>query len=175
MGMPKSTYDITKNKPAVYKDEEPTTKTKKAPKAAAVANQVAAGRGRPANVWGLVPSAKSLRSWREDNNLSRAALAASLHVSPTSIQNWETEHAIPGNDFQAALAQLMASPGNVGIQAPSPGKAPKATKAPKAASSVTGDLNVVGNIVTSFLARGTEPVTVEKLAEVIATVRKALT
>lgn len=62
--------------------------------------------GRTPGAWSLLTQG-SLKAFRKQAGLSRAALAKLLHVSSTSVQNWETGRAIPVPRFQEQLVSLM--------------------------------------------------------------------
>lgn len=63
-------------------------------------------RGRAPNVWRTL-SGDAVRDYRESNHISRAKLAQTLDVSPTSVQNWETGIATPTEETQRKLEVLI--------------------------------------------------------------------
>jgi ribosome-binding protein aMBF1 (putative translation factor) len=97
--------------------------------------------------------------------LSRARLAALLSVSGTSIQNWETGHAVPSRKYQERLADLMKSP-NLASVVPGP-------RHPAADDGDPAVIMATGAIVTAYV-QGTSKLGPEGLLEVIRTVRRAL-
>src|SRR5262245_15607728 len=64
--------------------------------------------GRKPGTWKLL-TPQTLRAWREKNDVSRAKLGAMLSVSSTSVQNWETGHAVATAKMQQRLADLLRS------------------------------------------------------------------
>ena len=108
--------------------------------------------GRPKGVWSVL-QAGALRPWRESNNISRGKLASMLKVSPTSIQNWESDKAIPSTKYQEAIVSLMS--GNVPVTT---NNVPKRGRPPKAASTTNANVvdmsgaSSVGSIVTSYVS-----------------------
>jgi DNA-binding transcriptional regulator YiaG len=121
--------------------------------------------GRKPGKWELVDPLE-FRRWREVQRLSRARLASLLSVSGTSIQNWETGHAVPSRKYQERLAELMKSPGMINL-----GGGGRPTS-----RSDAGDPAVImatGAIVSAYV-QGTSKLGPESLLEVIRTVRRAL-
>jgi DNA-binding transcriptional regulator YiaG len=50
----------------------------------------------------------TLKSYRKQAGVSRGALAKTLGVSSTSVQNWETGRSVPMKRYQMLLADLVA-------------------------------------------------------------------
>lgn len=123
--------------------------------------------GRKPGEWKLLKE-NDLRDWREKANLSRARLAAMLHVSSTSIQNWETGNAVPSLKFQQRLADLMSQP----LAAlPMPAR-PCSLFDPPAADG-SGVAEATAQIVTAYMA-GKENMDQEQLVALIRSVKAAL-
>lgn len=120
--------------------------------------------GRKPGKWELVDPLE-FRRWREVQRLSRARLAALLSVSGTSIQNWETGHAVPSRKYQERLADLMKSP-NLAVLVPGPRSTPRGDGDPAV-------IEATGAIVSAYV-QGVSKLGPEGLLEVIRTVRRAL-
>lgn len=137
-----------------------------------------AGRGRSGRkpgAWTLV-TPEALRGWREKHKMSRASVAKSLGVSSTSIQNWETGHAVATTKMQQRLADMMKAPA-----AAAPGRGPSGTPATNGATAhaaTNGDPTVIqatASIVVEALRAGTKKnVSAKELGLLVRTVRDAL-
>lgn len=132
--------------------EKPAKKNNKKSKAKKTAKKEetkSGSAGRPKGVWSVL-QAGALRPWRESNNISRGKLASMLKVSPTSIQNWESDKAIPSTKYQEAIVSLMS--GNV----PTMNNTPKRGRPPKNTTSANvvdmSGASSVGSIVTSYVS-----------------------
>lgn len=121
--------------------------------------------GRKPGKWELVDPLE-FRRWREVQRLSRARLASLLSVSGTSIQNWETGHAVPSRRYQERLAELMKSPNLINA-------ASGARPAPRGDGGDPAVIMATGAIVSAYV-QGTSKLGTEGLLEVIRTVRRAL-
>lgn len=135
--------------------------------------------GRKPGSWTLL-TPQALRGWREKHKMSRADVATTLGVSSTSIQNWETGHAVATTKMQQKLADLMKAPVSSGTVPPSRGKptplAPAATAA--APRSVNGDPTLIqataSIVVEAIRAGGKRNVSAKELGLMVRTVRDAL-
>lgn len=143
----------------------------------AAARKAGRGRGgRKPGTWTLVSPAE-LRGWREKHKMSRGSVAATLGVSSTSIQNWETGHAVATTKMQQKLADLMKAPAPA---APAPsrrGATPSALNG-AAPHAVNGDPNLIqataSIVVEAIRAGGKRSVSAKELGLMVRTVRDAL-
>ncbi|MCW8141523.1 MAG: helix-turn-helix transcriptional regulator [Planctomycetota bacterium] len=120
--------------------------------------------GRKPGKWELVDPLE-FRTWREQQRISRARLAALLSVSATSIQNWEVGHAVPSHHHQERLAELMKTPGVARL---AQGASPRALAEDGGAA-----IGATGAIVTAYL-RGAPNLEEDELLGLIRAVRQAL-
>jgi DNA-binding transcriptional regulator YiaG len=130
--------------------------------------------GRKPGKWTLL-TPEALRSWREGNGVSRARLASMLGVSSTSVQNWETGHAVATTKLQQRLAELTKS-------------APEAAagRRPAGRQAVPVSVSAAGNgdpsliqatsaiVIEAIRSNGKRGVSAKDLAVLIRTVRDAL-
>lgn len=143
------------------------------------ANARKAGRargGRKPGAWTLVKP-EELRGWREKHKMSRASVAKTLGVSSTSIQNWETGHAVATTKMQQRLADLMESPASGG-GAPSRGGSTAPASNGAAPHSLNGDSTLIqataSIVVEAIRAGGKKDVSAKELGTLVRTVRDAL-
>lgn len=126
--------------------------------------------GRKPGEWKLL-SKEDLIRFRSQNGFSRSRLATALGVSSTSIQNWETEHAIPTLKAQQKLVEVLKRPDLVaGVK-----KAASLFEGRPFVGEDSGSalFNATGQIVTAYLAKS-DKISAEEVAAIIRTVRAAL-
>lgn len=135
--------------------------------------------GRKPGTWTLL-TPESLRAWRGASGMSRAALASMLDVSSTSVQNWETGHAVATAKMQQRLAELMKAPADR-VAAPAPeakrtAAAAPSRKATPAPAEINGNLvqATTAIVVEAIKAGGKRAVAPKDLSLLIRTVREAL-
>lgn len=134
--------------------------------------------GRKPGAWTLL-TPEALRGWREKNKMSRANVASSLGVSSTSIQNWETGHAVATAKMQQKLADLMKAPAPA-VAATSRGKRPAQAQSANGATShaSNGDPALIqataSIVVEAIRAGGKRSVSAKELGLMVRTVRDAL-
>lgn len=133
--------------------------------------------GRKPGAWTLL-TPEALRGWREKNKMSRANVASTLGVSSTSIQNWETGHAVATAKMQQKLADLMNAPATPGA-ATSRGKrtapaTPTNGSAPHAANGDPTLIQATASIVVEAIRAGKKNVSAKELGLMVRTVRDAL-
>lgn len=134
--------------------------------------------GRKPGAWTLL-TPQALRGWREEHKMSRANVATTLGVSSTSIQNWETGHAVATTKMQQKLVDLMKAPVPA---APTPsrrGATPSASNgAALRAHAVIGDPTLIqataSIVVEAIRAGGKKSVSAKALGLMVRTVRDAL-
>ena len=134
--------------------------------------------GRRPGTWTLI-TPESLRAWREKNGVSRASVATMLGVSSTSVQNWETGHAIATTKTQQRLAELtsgapagaQAAGGRRGAAAAGAAAAPRASGGDANGALIEGTAAIV---VEAIRSSGKKGMSANDLAALIRTVRDAL-
>jgi DNA-binding transcriptional regulator YiaG len=148
-----------------------------AKKRKAAARKAGARRGgRKPGTWTLV-SPQGLREWRDNNKMSRASVAATLGVSSTSIQNWETGHAVATNKMQQRLADLVNGP-SVGATPPRTRSGPAATNGETPRAAATGDPTLIqataSIVVEALRVGGKKSISAKQIGLLVKTVRDAL-
>lgn len=132
--------------------------------------------GRKPGAWTLL-TPEALRGWREKHKMSRAEVANTLGVSPTSIQNWETGRAVATAKMQQKLAVLLKAPAPGGAAPGRRGATPSASSA-AAPHAVNGDptrIQATASIVVEAIrAGGKRSVSAAELGLLVRTVREAL-
>lgn len=128
--------------------------------------------GRQRGSWTEVQP-EQVRAFREEHAISRNMLAATLGVSATSVQNWETGLAVAMPAIQAKLASIIqAGPSAVHSADPS---GVRRGGGPSAAAALVGhQVSATGMIVNGFLTSQSRKFTQEELIELIKSVRGAL-
>lgn len=134
--------------------------------------------GRKPGAWTLL-TPEALRAWREGQKMSRATIAATLGVSSTSIQNWETGHAVATTKMQQKLADLMKAPAPAArSRRGATASASNANGAAPQAHTVSGDPALIQAtatiVVEAIRAAGKRSVSVRELGLMVRTVRDAL-
>lgn len=122
--------------------------------------------GRKPGTWELV-SPEQIRAYREAHAVSRASLAGQLGVSGTTIQNWETGHAVATKKAQERLAQVLG-----GAPRSSAPAASTPAARPSPSSGYDSAVEATGRIVAAFL--GSVKLKRGELGGVIREVREAL-
>lgn len=132
--------------------------------------------GRKPGAWTLLTPEK-LRAWRETNGVSRAALAGTLGVSSTSVQNWETGGAVATVKMQQKLAEITQGPPAQAAR-PSGRRAGPAVGASHASKDGDSTLvQAIASIVVEAIrssSSGRKGVSPSELAVLIRTVRDSL-
>lgn len=106
--------------------------------------------GRKPGAWTLI-SPDALRAWRDENKVSRAHLASMLGVSSTSVQNWETGHAVATTKTQQRLVELTKrAPGQPQTTRPAASTAANGATAHTSAESPTL-IQATASIVTEAI------------------------
>ncbi len=109
--------------------------------------------------------------------MSRATIAATLGVSSTSIQNWETGHAVATTKMQQKLADLMKAPAPAARSRRGATASASNGAAPQA-HTVNGDPALIQAtatiVVEAIRAAGKRSVSVRELGLMVRTVRDAL-
>lgn len=132
--------------------------------------------GRRPGAWTLL-TPQALRGWREKHQMSRGRVATALGVSSTSIQNWETGHAVATTKMQQKLADMMSAPSPSGA---APNRARPTAPASNGAAprSANGDPTLIqataSIVVEAIRAGGRRSVSAKELGLMVRTVRDAL-
>ncbi len=135
--------------------------------------------GRTPGQWTLLAK-DDLSGFRKTQKLSRSALANTLGVSSTSIQNWETGRSVPLTRFQQQLVDLMKGGGVPAAAARgrrgrgSNGAASNGASSGGVGSSETS-LTATAEIVKGFLATSAgAKLSAEELVNLTVSLRAAL-
>jgi DNA-binding transcriptional regulator YiaG len=132
--------------------------------------------GRTPGQWTLLEK-DDLSGFRKTQKLSRSALANTLGVSSTSIQNWETGRSVPLTRFQQQLVDLMK--GGVPVTA-ARGRRGRGSNgangaAPAGVASSETSLTATAEIVKGFLATSAgAKLSAEELVTLTVSLRAAL-
>lgn len=111
--------------------------------------------------------------------MSRANVASTLGVSSTSIQNWETGHAVATAKMQQKLADLMNASAPA-VTTTTRGKPPARVASPNGAAphAPNGDPALIqataSIVVEAIRAGGKRSVSAKELGVMVRTVRDAL-
>jgi DNA-binding transcriptional regulator YiaG len=131
--------------------------------------------GRKPGAWALV-TPEALRGWRETQKMSRASVASTLGVSSTSVQNWETGHAVATAKMQQKLADLMKAPAPAGGARSRGSSTPASNGA--ARHPANGDPTLIqataSIVIEAIRAGGKKDVSAKELGVLVRTVRDAL-
>lgn len=107
--------------------------------------------GRKPGKW-IHLTVDTLKSYRKDAGVSRGALAKTLGVSSTSVQNWETGRSVPMKRYQMLLADLVA--GGTVPAGPEPAPAARTNGHGGGDAVHAARLTATGEVVRSYLATG---------------------
>lgn len=130
--------------------------------------------GRRPGSWTLV-NPEVLRGWREKHKMSRAHVASTLGVSSTSVQNWETGHAVATTKMQQKLAELLkAEPTTSGTVPTNRPPAPPNGVAPSSHDHPALVQATAAIVVEAIRAGGGKNVSARELGVLVRTVRDAL-